>query len=157
MFDLPKHPAIRALAVGATTLVLGATGVAVAQSANGNAESTNDKSVQVQQRSAGIAPQQTSRAATTLSNSVGFNVIAAGNRTAEVIPTPNGSPTFRFVTGWTQVTRVGTGHYCLNGAGFNYPAATAVSSRDTIGDGYVEYDSFGSGCPGVGVFTYSLQ
>jgi len=32
----------------------------------------------------------------------------------------------------------------------------AVSSRNTPGIGYVEYDSFGTGCPGVGVWTYNL-
>jgi hypothetical protein len=157
MFSSPTHSAIRPVAVCAITLVLGAAGVAVAQSASGSATSASDKSVQARQLPARVAPQQRSSAAASLSDSVAFDVIAGGDRTAEVFPNPGGSPFFVKVTGWTTVTRIGTGHYCLDGAGFNYPAATAVSAPYTNGDGYVEYDSFGSGCSGVGVFTYSLQ
>ena len=70
------------------------------------------------------------------------------------------SPSFVFNTpgGWTQVTHVGPGHYCLNGGGFNYPAVVSVANRDATvpAGGLVQYDSFGRGCPGVGVFTYQI-
>jgi hypothetical protein len=89
-------------------------------------------------------------------NLVSFDIIATGGRTAEVRAN---TVTFNFVTGWTQVTRPATGIYCLNGAGFNYPAVVTVAARPgstTPVFGYVEYDSFGANCAGVQVNTYQV-
>jgi hypothetical protein len=154
MLKLHK-PSIPVLAIGVTALALAASGAAMAQSSPGSdAASASDKSVSAQKQ-AQPQPQQQSSALTTayLSNSVGFDA-SAGYRSAEVIP--SAVPTFRYHTGWTSVTRIGTGHYCLNGASYGYSGVVSISSRDTVGIGYVEYDSYGFGCPGVGVWTYRL-
>lgn len=95
------------------------------------------------------------------SDRVNFDIAAIAlhpGRAAEV--SGGTSPSFVFNTpgGWTQVTHVGPGHYCLNGGGFNYPAVVSVANRDAsvpVGS-LVQYDSFGRGCPGVGVFTYQI-
>ena len=93
------------------------------------------------------------------SDRVDFDIFApGGSYWAEVIGGP--TPSFRYSSGhWTNVSRVGPGHYCLNGAGFNYPAVVSVSNRlprtvPTPPGALVQYDSFGADCPGVGVFTY---
>lgn len=157
MFDLPKRPMFPALAVSVTAVVLAASGAAIAQSSP-NAEPA-------QAPSAAAAQPQTSSTSlalsSQLSDSVGFDIRGPENLRAEVIP--GISPSFRFVAGWTDVTHVGTGHYCLNGGiapnglTYNYPAVVSVSHRDTTGVGYVEYASHGNDCPGVGVWTYRLS
>jgi len=100
------------------------------------------------------------------SDQVNFDITAAGlgpGRQAEVAGGPNPSFVFNSPGGWNSVTHVGTGHYCLNTPPnileFNYPAVVSVANRfGTANDpgALVQYDSFGSGCPGVGVFTYQI-
>ena len=100
------------------------------------------------------------------SDRVNFDITAAGlapGRQAEVAGGPNPSFVFNSPGGWNQVTHVGTGHYCLNTPPnileFNYPAVVSVANRFGTADvpgALVQYDSFGSGCPGVGVFTYQI-
>jgi hypothetical protein len=114
-----------------------------------------------------ITQQQTPAAslalATTakLSDAVGFDAMAENGLRAEVIPGTN--PTFRYKNGWTTVTRVSTGHYCLNGgvvngSEYNYPAVVSVQSLGTPDIvGIVKYDSGGVYCTGVGVYTYLLS
>lgn len=100
------------------------------------------------------------------SDRVNFDITAAGlapGRQAEVAGGLNPFFVFNSAGGWNQVTHVGTGHYCLNTPpgllGFDYPAVVSVASRfvtANVSGGLVQYDSFGSGCPGVGVFTYEM-
>ncbi|MBV9047936.1 MAG: hypothetical protein JOY58_06685 [Solirubrobacterales bacterium] len=95
------------------------------------------------------------------SDRVNFDIEAVAlhpGRAAEVQGGTSPSFVFNTPSGWTQVTHVGTGHYCLNGGGYNYPAVVSVANRDaTVPVGsLVQYDSFGRGCPGVGVFTYQI-
>jgi hypothetical protein len=100
------------------------------------------------------------------SDRVSFDITAAGlgpGRQAEVAGGINPSFVFNSAGGWNQVTHVGTGHYCLNTPpgilAFNYPAVVSVANRFGAANApgaLVQYDSFGSGCPGVGVFTYQI-
>jgi hypothetical protein len=100
------------------------------------------------------------------SDRVSFDITAAGlgpGRQAEVAGGLTPSFVFNSPGGWNQVTHVGTGHYCLNTPpgilAFNYPAVVSVANRfgsANVPGGLVRYDSFGSGCPGVGVFTYEI-
>lgn len=100
------------------------------------------------------------------SDRVSFDITAAGlgpGRQAEVAGGINPSFVFNSAGGWNQVTHVGTGHYCLNTPpgilAFNYPAVVSVANRfgsANVPGALVQYDSFGSGCPGVGVFTYQI-
>lgn len=95
------------------------------------------------------------------SDRVNFDIAAVAlhpGRSAEVAGGANPFFVFNTPGGWTQVTHVGPGHYCLNGGGFNYAAVVSVANRDaTVPAGsLVQYDSFGRGCPGVGVFTYQI-
>lgn len=99
------------------------------------------------------------------SDKVSFDITASTpptftpNRSAEVRGGVTPSFVFNTPGGWNQVTHVGTGHYCLNGGGFNYPAVVSVANRfgtANVPGALVQYDSFGSGCPGVGVFTYQI-
>lgn len=100
------------------------------------------------------------------SDRVSFDITAAGlgpGRQAEVAGGLTPSFVFNSSGGWNQVTHVGTGHYCLNTPpgilAYNYPAVVSVANRfgsaNTPG-ALVQYDSFGQGCPGVGVFTYEI-
>jgi len=101
------------------------------------------------------------------SDRVSFDISATGGHYAEV--RGGTSPSFIFSGGWTQVTHPQTGRYCLNGlfvngSQFNYPAVVSVASRaggsppavTSVPGGLVQYDSFGQGCPGVGVSTYEI-
>lgn len=100
------------------------------------------------------------------SDGVNFDITAAGlgpGRQAEVAGGVNPSFVFNSPGGWNQVTHVGTGHYCLNTPpnilAYNYPAVVSVADRygtANVPGALVQYDSFGSGCPGVGVFTYQI-
>jgi hypothetical protein len=100
------------------------------------------------------------------SDRANFDITAAGlgpGRQAEVAGGLNPSFVFNSAGGWNQVTHVGTGHYCLNTPpgilAFNYPAVVSVANRfgsANVPGALVQYDSFGSGCPGVGVFTYQI-
>lgn len=100
------------------------------------------------------------------SDRVSFDITAAGlgpGRQAEVAGGVNPSFVFNSAGGWNQVTHVGTGHYCLNTppgpVAFNYPAVVSVANRfgsANVPGALVQYDSYGSGCPGVGVFTYEI-
>ena len=101
------------------------------------------------------------------SDRVSFDITAAGlgpGRQAEVAGGLTPSFVFNSPGGWNQVTHVGTGHYCLNTPpgvtpAYNYPAVVSVANRfgraNTPG-ALVQYDSFGQGCPGVGVFTFEI-
>jgi hypothetical protein len=99
------------------------------------------------------------------SDRVNFDVTAAGlapGRQAEVQGGLTPSFVFNSPGGWATVTHVGTGHYCLNSNTapfFNYPATVSVADRfgtANVPGALVQYDSFGAGCPGVGVFTYQI-
>jgi hypothetical protein len=150
--NLRKH--MRILAAGATALALTGGGVAVAQS---NAASKSVTARQVAASNAAPNARQSALATTfSLSNSVSFDIQAPGGRSAEVVANPGGLPFFKYPpSGWNQVLRVGPGHYCLNGASFDYPANVSIQFQNTSVFGHVEYDSFGSGCSGVGVYTWS--
>lgn len=154
---MPTHTRLRkyVLAISASALAVTGAGVAVAQ-----ATSAPDKSVSAQQvAKSNAAPnsRQVSPADTfILSNSVSFDIQGPGGRSAEVVANPAGAPYFKYTpSGWNQVLRVGTGHYCLNGASYNYPSNVTIQFQNTSVWGHVEYDSFGSGCAGVGVYTWS--
>ena len=99
------------------------------------------------------------------SDSVSFDVQATGlapGRQAEVQGGTSPSFVFNSPNGWTQVTHIGTGHYCLNtnrSPGFDYVANVSVANRfgtQSPAGSLVQYDSFGVGCPGVGVYTYQI-
>ena len=100
------------------------------------------------------------------SDQVNFDITAAGlgpGRQAEVAGGVNPAFVFNSAGGWNQVTHVGTGHYCLNTPpnilAYNYPAVVSVANRfgsANVPGALVQYDSFGIGCPGVGVFTYQI-
>lgn len=160
MSKLRKYTvAIGALAVCVAALAMSLVGSAGASPVN-TGPVLNDKPANVQGQPLHVpAPLHITRIIP--SDRVNFDIEAVAlhpGRAAEV----NGgtSPSFVFNTpgGWTQVTHVGTGHYCLNGGGFNYPAVVSVAARNAnvpVGS-LVQYDSFGRGCPGVGVFTYQI-
>jgi hypothetical protein len=148
-----SHPII----VGLTALLIVAGGTAVAHSAP-TVKSPETQSRAMTQKQA--ATSSITTASSTLSDAVGFDIVAQGGMTAEVIPGVN--PTFRFNNGWTSVTHIGIGHYCVNGGfvngkSYDYPAVVSVTSRDTPGIGYVEFDSHGTDCAGVGVWARNLS
>lgn len=158
MLQFIRRRRTSALAVVSAAFAIGLTSAALAtpgsegQAATPSSQySEHDKVVPRELAS----PQAPAPPGSIPSNLVNFDVIASG-RTAEVRAD---IVAFTFASGWTQVTRVGTGDYCLNGAGFNYPATVSVASRSGLNTpvfGYVEYDSFGAHCPGVEVHTYQL-
>jgi hypothetical protein len=153
VINLRKH--MRILAAGATALALTSGGVAVAQSNSAPSKSVAAREVAAS-NSAPNARQSAALTTFSLSNSVSFDIQGPGGRSAEVVANPSGSPFFKYTpSGWTQVLRVGPGHYCLNGASFNYPANVSIQFQNTSVFGHVEYDSFGSGCSGVGVYTWN--
>jgi hypothetical protein len=99
------------------------------------------------------------------SDAVSFDIQATGlapGRQAEVHGGLIPSFVFNSLNGWTQVTRTGVGHYCLNtnrAPFFNYVANVSVANRPgltSVPGGLVQYDSFGAGCPGVAVSTYQI-
>jgi hypothetical protein len=155
VIDLRKHT--RVLAVGTTALALTGGGVAVANSGSAPTKSAGARDVAASNAAAG-ARQSSALTTFGVSNSISFNVQGAGGRSATVIANPSGTPYFKNTpTGWNQVIRVGTGHYCLNGSGYNYPGTVAIEFPNTPVFGHVEYDSFGSGCAGVGVYTWQVS
>ncbi len=151
--------ALGVLAICAVALAMSVAGVAGASPGN-TGPVPNDKPVSSQAQPLHIpAPLRITRIVP--SDRVNFDIEAVAlhpGRAAEVAGGPSPSFVFNTPGGWTQVTHVGPGHYCLNGGGFNYPAVVSVADRDAnvpIGS-LVQYDSFGRGCPGVGVYTYQI-
>jgi hypothetical protein len=144
-----------ALAVGIALAVVPAVAVSATRGSNGPSNTTTsaqDKPVAPRP----AVPNAPPAPGSIRTNLVSFDIIAAGGRAAEVNAN---TVTFTFVTGWTQITRPAVGIYCLNGAGFNYPAVVSVAARPGLVSpvyGYVEYDSFGVNCPGVQVNTYQV-
>ena len=160
MSRLHRHPrGVAAVAVSIVALLVSIVGSAGASPVNSNPV-LQDKPSNVQ----GPAPTITRSlriGRIVPSDRVDFDIAAVALHPGRAAEVAGGtSPSFVFNTpgGWTQVTRVGPGHYCLNGGGFNYPAVVSVTNRDpSVSAGaLVQYDSFGRGCPGVGVFTYEL-
>jgi hypothetical protein len=157
MYQLPERPMFRALGVTITALTLLASGAALAQSSPSTKPANALDAASAQQAPASSVALT---ANAVLSDSVGFDVMAQDGLRAEVIPGVN--PTFRYKNGWNSVTRVGTGHYCLNGgfvngSQYNYPAVVSVQSLGSPVIGIVQYDSGGISCPGVGVYTFLLS
>jgi hypothetical protein len=84
---------------------------------------------------------------------------------AEIASNGGGSPTFRYNDGtnFASVSRPSFGAYCLdpgsgptgNGISFNFPAVVSATSLGSVTVGFVVFDSFGSGCSGVRVLTYT--
>jgi len=152
-----------ALAVGSAGLAIGLTSGALAITPSAQDQTTTPSSQteysardKILVPNAHIIPLAPPPPGSIPSNLINFDAIAPGGRTAEVRAD---IVAFVFRTGWTQVTRVGIGDYCLNGAGFNYPATVSVASRSGLPTrvfGYIEYDSFGARCSGVEVHTYQL-
>jgi hypothetical protein len=150
---------IGTLALCVAALVISAVGSAGASPINLGPSVTDKPTTQLGQP---LTIQQQLRITRIVpSDRVNFDIAAVAlhpGRAAEVAGGINPSFVFNTPGGWTQVTHVGTGHYCLNGGGFNYPAVVSVANRDAnvpVGS-LVQYDSFGRGCPGVGVFTYQI-
>jgi hypothetical protein len=154
MFKFLRRRSTVALAVGTAGLAVTLAGGALATTTHSSQSKlvTHDKTLPKGQS----IPNVPAPPGSIPSNLVSFDIVAPG-RAAEVNA---GSVTFVVPpTGWTQVIRVATGDYCLNGSGFNYPATVSVSGRGTLSAGvygYVEYDSFGSHCAGVEVHTYQV-
>jgi hypothetical protein len=158
---LRRHTRIAAAAVGVAAVFISAVGTAGAQPL-----ALNQPERPVPAPLSGLhVPSPFHITRIIASDRVDFDIVALPGKTAEV--TGGTSPSFTFNvpgstgspgTGWTEVTHVATGHYCLNGAGFNYPAVVSVADRNGTAPsgGLVQYDSFGRGCPGVGVFTYQI-
>jgi len=150
-----QRRSILALVIG-LALVVGLAGAAVARQTSISAPASTAPNTQDKQGQRPAMQNAPPPPGSIRTNLVSFDIIAAGGRTAEVRANPLG---FTFVTGWTSVTRPATGIYCLNGAGFNYPAVVSVAARPGLTTpvyGYVEYDSFGANCPDVQVNTYQL-
>jgi hypothetical protein len=165
-FRLPRRGLGAALAVSVTALLVAVSGAAVAQSSSSDRRGARDKPASVANGRDDLAQAGRARASqssyddATLSNQIAFVISApAQGYFAEVyIDGADGTapPAFNGNRGWTQVTRVGRGHYCLNGAGWNYPAVVSVARAGTNLAGIVTYDRYGYGCPGVGVYTYTF-
>ena len=146
---------LRRCILGVGTMVLCLTGASASVVASAGAASPPKK-----------PSQQRPLTLTVPSDRVSFDITAAGlgpGRQAEVAGGISPAFVFNSAGGWNQVTHVGTGHYCLNTPpgilAFNYPAVVSVANRfgtANVPGALVQYDSFGSGCPGVGVFTYQI-
>jgi hypothetical protein len=154
---LRRHTRIAAAAVGVAAVFISAVGTAGA--APFNPRSTFPFGPPI------VVPSPFHITRIVPSDRVNFDILALPNRAAEVtgginpsFVNPPGFPPFP-PAGWTQVTHAGTGHYCLNGAGYNYPAVVSVANRNgnsAPSGALVQYDSYGRGCSGVGVFTYQI-
>jgi hypothetical protein len=172
MFRMPQRRLGAALGVSVTAIALALTVTAVAQSSRAGQGGARDKPASVANGRDDLAQgvrarspvraraSQSSYVNATLSNNIAFVISApAQGYFAQVyVDGADGTapPAFIYNRGWSQVTRVGPGHYCLNGAGYNYPAVVSVARAGTALAGIVTYDHYGYGCPGVGVYTYSI-